>query len=322
MSLFRAYVNDRALAGFASHEDLRAALMTVIEARRAAPNLSRALYCSKQTSLLLGTSGETLIAATQSFPRPDRSAILQWLGRMGPFIEEEREPTDDDLFYFGNLDVTDEGLGQAGRQRQAGHDAHMISLPTGNGFPVDRDVLEVSQGLLEEPIATIEIPNHHIAEKLMAVANDAVPEPTSWPELLSYCRDRFGALLIGAHCDAILDGSTFYPNVARRTIELLKVLNEISMERDGGALSPRGEELKQNFFVGKKAWFTDEGDDNKKDFANEMNFPDPSAAGKTLQCFWHGKIKTPQFRIHFDWPNAPAGEPIRVCYIGPKISKR
>ncbi len=29
----------------------------------------------------------------------------------------------------------------------------------------------------------------------------------------------------------------------------------------------------------------------------------------SLLCPWHGKIKTPQFRIHFEWPR-PAGQRI------------
>lgn len=323
MSLFRAYINDRSISGFSSSEELGSALMAILEARRIAPNLNRALYCSKATSLLVGADGANLLSAAQNFERPTRSAVLQWLGRMGPFLEDAREPTEDDLYYLVEEDVTNEGLGEAARQRQRGHDGRVVSLSTGNGFDARQNSIALIQGLLEEPVASVEVPNHHKINELILIANDAIPEPTNWIELMAYCRNRFGDLLIGPHCDRVLSPHPFFGTVARRTIELLKVLNEISAERDGaGALSARGEALKQDFFVGDKAWFSDEGGDNKVDFGKAMTFPDPGKESDNLQCFWHGKIKTPQFRIHFDWPNPPPGEPLKVAYIGPKISKR
>ena len=322
MPLFRSYINDLALKGFSSHEHLRLALMSVVSARRLAPNLGRALFCSRATSMLVGATGQNLLAAIQSFPRDERSAILQWIGRFGPFIEDEREVWEDDLYYFNNEDITNEGLGEAARQCQRGYDAHTLSLQTGNGFPIGLSPLTVSQGLLDDPLVVVSVPSHFSASALAEIANNSEPEPSSWVDLIIYCRNRFTNLIIGKHCDKVLQPQPFSANVARRTIELLKVLNQISTERDEeGALSPLGEELKQNFFIGEKAWFSDEGADNKQNFASEMTFPDPRNNAERIQCFWHGKIKTPQYRIHFEWPKPTPGEPIVVAYIGPKISK-
>lgn len=53
-----------------------------------------------------------------------------------------------------------------------------------------------------------------------------------------------------------------------------------------------------------------------------MTFSDPSPTGKKLFCPWHGKIKTPQFRIHFEWPRPAGQREIKVVYIGPKITKQ
>jgi len=52
-----------------------------------------------------------------------------------------------------------------------------------------------------------------------------------------------------------------------------------------------------------------------------MTFPDPDVQGETLFCSWHGKVKTPQYRIHFSWP-VTAASPVYVVYVGPKITKR
>lgn len=323
MSLFRVFVNDLSLTGFPDRETVRLSLNALLNARRNAPSLSRTLYCSRNLTGVTGTSGETLISAVQSFPRDEKLAILQWLAARGPFLEDEREPTEDDLYYHGDVDVTDQGLGEAARQRQNGNDANVVSFLHGDTPAYAAPVLTVVQGLIGEPLATVGVPNLSDLAALVAAANASVPEPRSWAELLAYCRDRYTNLLIGPHSESVLRPLPFFPNVARRTIELLRVLDEISAASDPqtGALTAEGEALKQSHFVGKKAWFTGESDDNERDFGNEMTFPDPADATKTLQCFWHGKIKTPQFRIHFEWPAQP-GARLKIAYIGPKISKR
>lgn len=323
MSLFRVFVNDLSVAGFPDRETVRMSLNSLLNARRDAPSLSRTLYCSRDLTGVRGASGETLISAVQSFPRDERLAILQWIAARGPFLEDEREPTEDDLYYYGDVDVTDQGLGEAARQKQNGNDANVVSFLHGDAPAYGGPAITIVQGLIGEPLDTVEVPNLSDLNALIAAANASVPEPMSWGELLSYCRDRYPNLLIGPHSEGVLKPLPFFPNVARRTIELLRVLDAISAASDPqtGALTAEGEALKQIHFVGKKAWFTGESDDNERDFAKEMTFPDPADASKTLQCFWHGKIKTPQFRIHFEWPAQP-GAKLKIAYIGPKISKR
>ncbi len=43
--------------------------------------------------------------------------------------------------------------------------------------------------------------------------------------------------------------------------------------------------------------------------------------GHQLECFWHGKIKSPQYRIHFSYP-IEEDVPLYIAYIGPKLTKR
>jgi len=33
-----------------------------------------------------------------------------------------------------------------------------------------------------------------------------------------------------------------------------------------------------------------------------MTFTHPDESDKTLFCPWHGKVQTPQLRVHFSWP--------------------
>jgi hypothetical protein len=91
---------------------------------------------------------------------------------------------------------------------------------------------------------------------------------------------------------------------------------------EDGCLDDLGLDLLQKHFVGEKAWFSDESDENKARFKDEMTFPDPEDSSCSLRCYWHGKIKTPQYRIHFEWPVPPPFRRIKIAYIGPKIAKR
>ncbi len=75
--------------------------------------------------------------------------------------------------------------------------------------------------------------------------------------------------------------------------------------------------------MGDEALFTDESETNKRDFARELTFSDPSDPAQDLFCPWHGKVKFGgQYRIHVEWPRPRGQARIKVVYIGPKIAKR
>lgn len=321
--VFRAFLNDLSVEGFPTADAVTGVLKELVASRRLSPNLARALYCSKGTAMLKGQSGQPLIGAIQELPRDEKAAVLQWLGRAGPFIEDDLTDVADNLYYHASHDVTDQGLGEAARQVQVGSNPISFSLSHRNDLDFSSDQLDVLHGLMEAPFEQVGVPNTNNIAELIRVANSSVPEPVSWSELILYCRNRFSSLTIGGHCEEVLRPLPFYPIASRRIIELLTVLNQMGSEiGTDGSLTAEGEQLKQKYFVGAKAWFTDEAPGNKRDFATEMNFPDPIHSGETLQCFWHGKIKTPQFRIHFQWPLEAGSTVIKVPYIGPKISKR
>ena len=79
--------------------------------------------------------------------------------------------------------------------------------------------------------------------------------------------------------------------------------------------------VEQYFFRRGKALFSDSSDSEKNDanFRTAMTFKDPE--GRELICFWHGKIKTPQYRIHFSYP-LKKGAPLYIAYIGEKLTKK
>ena len=113
----------------------------------------------------------------------------------------------------------------------------------------------------------------------------------------------------------------FHSGVAEKFLLLLRVLQKLTDETREGALTEAGLELRTAFFTGEKALFTDESDANKRDFARELTFADPSDPTQELFCPWHGKVKFgSQYRIHFEWPRPRGQTRIKVVYIGPKIT--
>ncbi len=119
-----------------------------------------------------------------------------------------------------------------------------------------------------------------------------------------------------------LEGHPFVPGAAQRIVERIDVLNRLKTCFDAnGNRTVEGNQLYQDYFTGDKAWFSDSSNKEKRNFKNEMTFRHPDRSGETLFCTMHGKVKTPQIRIHFSWP-ITASTPLYVVYVGYKITKK
>ncbi|UQR61600.1 hypothetical protein LRP30_32965 [Bradyrhizobium sp. C-145] len=297
--------------------------MELVAARSRCRHLAKTLYCSFALPNRRGWPPETLQQTIASFSRDEKTQVLAWLSQRGPFLEQDRQDVENDLFFFETEDVTDLGLGEAARRLTHRSQSAVYSFANGSTRDFRRTPLPVIHGLLEEPYGSLDVPNCWTLEDLLKLSETAVPDPESWREVLTRSRDQFDRLILGDHCLATLQGTPFSPALARRIVALLGILQAIMQEMDeNGALSRKGEELRQTYFVGDRALFSDESDTNKAQFKEEMTFVDPCDAEKRLTCFWHGKINTPKFRVHFDWPVSSPRGGMRVPYIGPKISKK
>jgi hypothetical protein len=100
----------------------------------------------------------------------------------------------------------------------------------------------------------------------------------------------------------------------------LSALNEINaaIQQNNAA---RFEELRVLWFEGKYARFTDSSNGEKNEFRKRLTFNHP-VTGQEVLCGWHAKIKSPQYRIHFEWPKQNPEDPLFVAYLGPKLTKR
>ena len=315
----RVFLNELALAdAWTSTSSVHRPLTDILQARRRQPVLRDALYCAQGIGGVQTPAGIPLSRAAQELPRDTRLQLFEWIAKHGPFIEDERQVIDEDLFFFEADEVTDLGLGEAARRIRAELRAATLS-PVGNEHSrFLGSQLGVVHGFPDEPIAEVSVPNYTKSEPLVEVLRALDPNPTNWHDFLKVCRHRFDLLHIGPHCDETLGRFPYMPAAGRRIVELLNVLQRIRSQMDpAGQLSPKGLELRNRFFTGRRAWFSDESEARKRR-PRKFTFPDPEG-GNDIVCFWHGKVSTGAIRIHFDWPVECGARRLRVVYIGPHI---
>ncbi len=314
------YVNDLSLCGqYSAATAFLDGLGELMRVRSQVPGLNQQLFCSKTLHTRAVTHNMDFRKAVQSAPDPTTvRLVLAWLTKYGPFWEDAREPNEDDYFEHDGEDVTDLGLGEAARRRIANRHASSFSFNDG-GF--DYTPIEVLHGLPEDPIGTVPVPNLWDTDTLRESALAATPAPTNWRQMLEQAQGRFDKLSLSPQSIDNLQREPFSQYVVERIFVLLSVLQEfVACRREDGRYSDRNHELIAQHFGGEKAWFSDESETNKQHFYQEMSFTDPEQPGEKIFCPWHGKIKTPQLRIHFEWP-MEAQSRLRVFYIGPKITK-
>ena len=164
----------------------------------------------------------------------------------------------------------------------------------------------------------MDVANYTESDPLVEILRTLDPNPANWQDFLEDCRHRFDLLRIGRHCDETLAHLPYMPAAGRQIIELLNILQNIRAEMDsGGSLSSPGLELRNRFFTGQRAPFSDESESRKRQ-PQMFTFPDPEG-GDDITCFWHAKVSTAALRIHFDWPVQRGATRLRVAYIGPHI---
>ena len=315
----RVFLNELALVeACASANPSFAPLEELLKARLQHRVLRESLYCARGMPTANTALGITLADIGRRMPRDKIGLLFDWVTKRGPFIEDDRQDIDQDLFFFDGEDVTDLGLGEAARRVLANDWSATFSPVRAAASRFGTNPLDVVYGLPEEPIRLVPVPNHIRTETLVEKLHSEEPEPKTWHALLNLCRERFDHLVIGVQCDIVLARRPYVPSAGRRILALLGTLQELKGEMDcRGQLSAFGIEVRNEYFRGERALFSDESD-TRKASPKDFTFADPAGDG-SLICFWHGKISTPPFRIHFEWPVSRPTERLCIAYIGPKI---
>ena len=309
------HVNDLSLHGqFSNSEDAKAALEAILSLRSRRSDLSSRLFCSRSLGKRHLTPTQTLQEFAQSHPdRNFRSSLIRWIAGQGPFWSDDRAPVenDDDLFYLRTTEVTEQGLGEASRRMLLTIPAASFSVE-GSDPELEKGLLTVVHGLLEQPLGLVEVPNCYGPSVL---ETNTPVDITSWQGMLNLAATK-KYLLLSNSIALALKPKPFSPSLADRVLLLLDILSSLAEETDStGGLTAKGIEIYEKHFVGKHAWFSDEAE-NKLFW-----FEDPSG-GEKIYCSWHGKTKQGgQTRIHFQWPRPANQREIKIGYIGTKLTK-
>jgi len=268
--------------------------------------------------------GQTLRHTLSTTSRTElRRAVLNWLDRKGPFIEDDRQPEADDFFECKGKDVTDSGLGEAARRVKA--ETSVLTFSFSGGDPdFGEDQLPVDHGVPDDRLGQYMIDNVWELARLERSALAIRPTPANWEQLVQTAREKYPKLCIPdvVYSNPRLSKEPFETAISDRAIVLFQYLNDYMNGRiEGGVEGPVSREIIDNFFTGDRALFSGESQTNQTKFEIQMTFPDPEAPSETIFAHWHGKISHRHFRLHFEWPVPKEARQLKILYFGPKLTK-
>ncbi len=251
-------------------------------------------------------------------PRNIRAPVMSWISKRGPFWCDVRRHTEDDYFEYEKIDVTNKGLGECARKYFLSEHCGSFSF----SGPFNISPLAVTHGLPEEPIGIYDIENVWALESALLSLRHFTPKPKSWSDALLSLSSIYTNIIFSPKLIEQISVMPFSFAVYDRMNELCRTLSDyLNSRTDEGKSTPRTDEIYNDHFRGRKAWFSDETDADKRDFEHELKFLD-SRDNKVKNYSFHGKIKTPQVRIYFEWPILESQKDIQIVYFGPKITKK
>lgn len=257
--------------------------------------------------------------AVAALPRDEQRAVMAWLCQHGPFWDDDRQHNSGDWYDCAGEIVTDTAVGEAAHCRFHGIERGLVSFQPSNFV---YDPVTVERVVTDDNRARVDVRNYWEPAAVERCLAAAPPALGSWSELGKLSVSRFDGLRFAVNAFAPLGSQPFQQGVAERILARLEVLNRLTQCFDqNGSRTEDGHALYQQHFTGDKSWFSDSSDTEKADFEKKLTFPHPDIPGQSLFCSWHGKVKSPQYRIHFSWP-VTAASPVYVVHIGPKMTKQ
>ncbi len=313
-------LNELSLHGqFCNIQEFQIAIDAIMLARKKMKQFGRELHCYRNFRQSQVTHDLNLQQAVQQLDRNKQRDVLTWLTKEGPFWDDSRQHDADEYLECQNQVVTDNALGEIAYQCFSGNNYQAFSFNPSSWLI---NSLSVIWHRNSETINHIEVINHWDIATLETSLQTASPVIKSWQQLAQEMPTRCPNLTFSEDSFSTLYSHPFVDGAAKRIVELLVTLDKFKTCFDEqGQMTSEGHHLYQEHFTGDKAWFSDSSSSEKIDFKNELTFNHPNNKTEKLFCPWHGKVKTPQIRIHFSWP-VRANELLYIPYIGPKITKR
>lgn len=319
-------VNDLSLHGqFYNFEAFRAAFRQIMAIRRIARQFGRTFSCHRNFANALVGPNLSMQQAASSLQIDERRALLSWLTRQGPFWDDVRLHSQDDYLESGGAVVTDSAVGEAAWCCINGLDRLTVSLTPSNWeycpIPV---ALVMSDGERQDTA----VQNFWCQDRVTCYLQSAPVQITTWRQLAEMSLLRFPELLFANDAFDPLEGHPFVSGAADRILVIFDILSRMKLAFDtDGRRTDEGHKLYTAHWTGRKgnggrgASFSDSSEQEKNEFRNQLTFIDPANPRHKIFCPYHGKIQTPQYRVHHSWP-VKADEPLRVVYIGPKLTTR
>lgn len=312
--------NELSLHGqFGDLSVFRESMGRVMRMRQEARRYGVEVRCHRNTVNAEVATGRSLVAAVHRMGREDRSALLQWMTKAGPFWTDARRHGSGEYLECRGEVVTDHGVGEAAYCAVQGVDCVVVSVDPSDWLQSPLEVEWHSNG---EGVRQVEVGNFWNTPALVAVIEGAPRTVESWPGLEDAAKAACPDLTFSPDAFDRLYCCPFHPGAAERLLLRLRTLQRLKGGLDArGRFTGEAKSLYQREFVGEKAHFSDSSEDERARFRSGLTFRDPNRPGESLFCPWHGKVKTPQLRVHFSWP-IQAREALCVVYVGPKITKR
>lgn len=319
-------VNDLSINGqFTNVPSFEDSIDRVMVIRNIINQYGSDLYCHRSMAQAQVTEGMAMPQAINNLPLNKKRAFMQWLTRQGPFWEDARNHAPDEWFQWSETIVTDTAVGEAAWCCFHGIERNLVSfIPSDWKFsPVPVEWLVADA--VKKKVTVVNLWEPATIQDLL---EKSPPPIKSWDQLKSLTTARYQELTFSLDAFEPLKGLPFSSAAAHRIVVLLKILNQFkTCFDDDGKRTREGNDIYQNFFTGKKgkggrgALFSDSSDSEKDKFGSELTFNDPGDVEKSLSCPWHGKVQTPQLRVHFSYP-VRSDKPLYIVYVGEKITKQ
>jgi hypothetical protein len=305
---------------FQSEADFLTSLKIVLKCRDVLRRYQRSLHCSR------GTLGNRQVVRNNPFRKvvgniankDIQRAVLLWIDRDGPFWDDDKLHSPDELFSEdtkGDV-VTDTVLAEAAFMIYQKMDASVVSFS-----PSDYLYSPVVVRWHRNPddVFDISVANHW--ETLLVSDLLAALEPPiqSWGQLVEYVELHYENIVFLPSFASDLKGQPFSHTIAEHALFLLKVIDELKTCFDvSGHRTKKGNEIIESYFTGDHAMFSDESPTNKIAFRKDLTFKKDDET--EVFCSFHGKISHKYYRLHMSWP-VTKNDPLYVAYLGPKITK-
>lgn len=318
--------NELSLHGqHTTDDDVAAVLQLLLSYRKELFAAEAALFVRRVfTQRPIDVAGTTLDKWLQNRPRQDSlvRALRIWLDKNGPFLDDDLEHNsgatyecDDDTGDTHLItDCAIAEVAERARKDPAAMNA-VISLTPSRWQRAGIDVRSDAWGT-----GTTAVENIPSREALIALIERARPL-RSWSGLRDRAIARCTNLTFVEGAFDPLMSEPFNVGAADRLLLRLLVLDVLKSRCTAATLDSEGMRIRREHFEGDKAWFSDSSEGEKVDFRKELTFKHPIRPGEQLFCPWHGKVKTPQLRIHY-YDRFSETEPLYIVYVGPKITKR